>query len=161
MRDAKFFSLTHTEEVYKEALEHENEENGSVWDCTLIKSMKENNDTIINPIYDWSDADVWEYIKENDYPYNPQYDLGYTRCGCIGCPLATYRIKMKEFRDFPAYKDRYIKAFDRMVEARKAAGKENRGHWSNGQEVFEWWVEQWKHEVKGQIKFDFGGNDEE
>ena len=58
-----FFSLDHTEEVHKEALEHEKEPNGSVWDCTLIKIMRENKDTVVNPIYEWSDADVWEYLR--------------------------------------------------------------------------------------------------
>lgn len=60
---ATFFSLDHTEEVHKEALERENEPNGSVWDCTLIKVMKDQKDTVVNPIYDWTDSDVWEYLR--------------------------------------------------------------------------------------------------
>ena len=61
--EATFFSLEHTDEVHREALEREDEPNGSVWDCTLIKVMRDKNDTVVNPIYEWSDSDVWDYLK--------------------------------------------------------------------------------------------------
>jgi len=144
--------------VYHEALEHENEENGSVWDCTMIATMKAHEDMIVNPIYEWSDTDVWEYLKENNYKYNPMYDMGYTRCGCIGCPLATYKIKMKGFSDFPYAKELYIKAFDEMLKKRKAKGKDE-GSWTSGQAVFDWWVEEWKRNCKGQISIEEYMND--
>jgi phosphoadenylyl-sulfate reductase (thioredoxin) len=41
----------------------------------------------IHPIYDWNEAEVWEYIRENNLPYNPLYDMGYKRIGCWCCPL--------------------------------------------------------------------------
>lgn len=60
---ATFFSLDHTAEVHREALEREKEPNGTVWDCTLIKVMREKNDTVVSPIYEWSDSDVWDYLN--------------------------------------------------------------------------------------------------
>ncbi|RLI81071.1 hypothetical protein DRP04_06945 [Archaeoglobales archaeon] len=41
----------------------------------------------VNPIYDWNDKEVWEYIKQHELPYNPLYDLKYRRIGCWCCPL--------------------------------------------------------------------------
>lgn len=41
----------------------------------------------IHPIYDWNQWEVWRYIKENDLPYNPLYNMGYRRIGCWCCPL--------------------------------------------------------------------------
>lgn len=41
----------------------------------------------INPIYDWNQWEVWDYIRENNLPYNPLYDKGYRRIGCWCCPL--------------------------------------------------------------------------
>lgn len=83
------------------------------------------------------------------------YDMGYHRVGCIGCPLATYRQKMKEFADFPTYKDHYIKAFDEMVKVRKNEGKDNvekyGNKWATGKDVYEWWIEKDKHITKGQM----------
>jgi phosphoadenosine phosphosulfate reductase len=43
---------------------------------------------ILNPIIDWTENDVWEFIKFKNIPYNPLYDMGYKRVGCIGCPLS-------------------------------------------------------------------------
>lgn len=41
----------------------------------------------INPIYDWNQWEVWDYIHENNLSYNPLYDMGYRRIGCWCCPL--------------------------------------------------------------------------
>jgi len=159
-KQAMFFSLDHTAEVHHEALEREGEPNGTVWDCTLIKVMRENKDTVVNPIYAWSDHDVWDFLRGGCHPYNPMYDMGYHRVGCIGCPMATYKQKMKEFSDFPSYKDHYIKAFDEMLEARKKDGKDDvtgkdAFHcWKTGEDVFLWWIEEWKRNVKGQMTID-------
>lgn len=38
-----------------------------------------------HPIYDWSESDVWSYIREKELPYNKLYDLGIDRCGCMPC----------------------------------------------------------------------------
>ena len=39
----------------------------------------------INPISDWSQKDVWDYIKKHKVPYNKLYDKGYTSIGCAPC----------------------------------------------------------------------------
>jgi phosphoadenosine phosphosulfate reductase len=41
-----------------------------------------------NPLVEWSDEDVWAYIKEHDVPYNPLHDQGYTSIGCAPCTRA-------------------------------------------------------------------------
>lgn len=43
----------------------------------------------LNPIIDFTDADVWEYIRENHLPYCGLYDEGFKRLGCIMCPMTT------------------------------------------------------------------------
>ena len=35
----------------------------------------------VNPMANWTRRDVWAYLKENDLPHNPLYDLGYARSG--------------------------------------------------------------------------------
>lgn len=40
-----------------------------------------------NPLADWSEADVWDYIDRNDVPYNELHDRGYTSIGCTHCTL--------------------------------------------------------------------------
>jgi thioredoxin-dependent adenylylsulfate APS reductase len=39
----------------------------------------------VNPLADWSDERVWEYIRAHDLPYNRLYDQGYTSIGCAPC----------------------------------------------------------------------------
>ena len=41
------------------------------------------------PLVDWSEEDVWRYIRDNDVPYNPLYDQGYTSIGCVICTTPT------------------------------------------------------------------------
>ena len=45
--------------------------------------------TKVNPLADWSDEQVWQYIRANDVPYNALYDKGYTSIGCAPCTRAT------------------------------------------------------------------------
>ena len=45
--------------------------------------------TLINPIIDWTDSDVWEFLNDVvKVPHCCLYDEGYKRIGCIGCPTA-------------------------------------------------------------------------
>lgn len=37
------------------------------------------------PLADWSERDVWNYIFENDLPYNKLHDQGYSSIGCTNC----------------------------------------------------------------------------
>jgi phosphoadenosine phosphosulfate reductase len=39
----------------------------------------------LNPLADWSSRQVWQYIHENQVPYNPLHDLGYPSIGCTYC----------------------------------------------------------------------------
>ncbi len=39
----------------------------------------------LNPLADWSEKDVWNYIFKHDLPYNPLHDQGYSSIGCAPC----------------------------------------------------------------------------
>ena len=39
----------------------------------------------VNPVANWSRRDVWRYLKDNDIPHHPLYDLGYAQIGCAPC----------------------------------------------------------------------------
>nr|WP_315485588.1 phosphoadenylyl-sulfate reductase [uncultured Undibacterium sp.] len=38
-----------------------------------------------NPLTDWSEDDVWHYIRSNNVPYNALHDKGYPSIGCEPC----------------------------------------------------------------------------
>jgi phosphoadenosine phosphosulfate reductase len=39
----------------------------------------------LNPLADWTWTQVWDYIKENNVPYNPLHDQNYPSIGCTYC----------------------------------------------------------------------------
>ncbi|HJV85505.1 MAG TPA: phosphoadenylyl-sulfate reductase [Noviherbaspirillum sp.] len=41
-----------------------------------------------NPLADWSEDDVWNYIRDNQVPYNPLHDKGFPSIGCEPCTRA-------------------------------------------------------------------------
>ena len=41
-----------------------------------------------NPLVDWSESDVWQYLRENRVPYNALHDRGYPSIGCEPCTRA-------------------------------------------------------------------------
>lgn len=42
----------------------------------------------VNPLADWSNKMVWDYINKNSVPYNKLHDLGYPSIGCEPCTRA-------------------------------------------------------------------------
>ena len=42
----------------------------------------------LNPIADWSEERVWDYIRAHDLPYNALHDRGYRSIGCAPCTRA-------------------------------------------------------------------------
>lgn len=58
---------------------------------TAVKNieMDESNKIVkVNPLVDWSEQQVWDYIKANDVPYNKLHDKGYPSIGCEPCTRA-------------------------------------------------------------------------
>lgn len=104
---------------------------------------------VVNPIIDWTDADVWEFIRSEHIQTCDLYRRGYDRVGCIGCPMAGKK-RWREFADFPQYKKLYIHAFDRMLEERKRRGKESK--WNTAEEIFLWWMED--NNIPGQMSIE-------
>jgi phosphoadenosine phosphosulfate reductase len=39
----------------------------------------------LNPLADWTWTQVWDYIKENNVPYNPLHEQNYPSIGCTYC----------------------------------------------------------------------------
>ena len=71
------------------------------------------NKMVVNPIIDWKDSDIWEFVNSEHIETCDLYKCGYDRVGCIGCPMAGKK-RYKEFADFPKYRQSYIRAFERM-----------------------------------------------
>ncbi len=54
-----------------------------------VVEWDENNNLIkINPLLNWTEKKVWEYITENNVPYNELHDKGFPSIGCQPCTRA-------------------------------------------------------------------------
>jgi phosphoadenosine phosphosulfate reductase len=42
----------------------------------------------LNPLAEWTEEEVWDYVRERDLPYHALYDKGYTSIGCAPCTRA-------------------------------------------------------------------------
>ncbi len=48
-------------------------------------SRPDHSITKYNPLAHWSSAEVWQYIRTHDVPYNPLHDHGFASIGCEPC----------------------------------------------------------------------------
>lgn len=98
----------------------------------MVRSCPTKGKHILNPIIDWENEDIWEFIYQNQIPYCDLYDKGYTRLGCIGCPMNSKQAE--ELEKYPKFKRAYLKAFEKMLV------ELDRTTWKTPEEVMEWWM---------------------
>lgn len=133
-KDRGVLEVLHSDKSKRLTLMNDNDDSRMTMEnCQL------NGKRVVNPIIDWTDADVLGYAESEKIPMNPLYACGWKRVGCIGCPLAGKKARGREFALYPKYRGAYVRAFDRMVAKRIKRGLEVT--WRNGAEVFHWWME--------------------
>lgn len=116
-------------------LNNDNDDRRMLFENCRLKSKR-----TVNPIIDWTDDDVWNFLTSDDAPpCNPLYCEGWKRVGCVGCPMAGRAGRELEFARFPKYKDLYMLAFRNMLDERAARGKYI--NWETPMDVFNWWME--------------------
>lgn len=104
-----------------------------------IGACYRNNYFIVNPLAYWSDDYLWDYIDGEKLQINPLYGCGFSRIGCIGCPMAGTEGRLKEFERYPKFKARFIKLCDDITDLRNMQ-KSNKKSFKNGTEYFDWWI---------------------
>ena len=92
----------------------------------------------IYPIYDWSDDDVWGFIKKHKIKLPPHYQHS-ERLGCVGCPLIGSKHRKKEFAMYPRFYSTIKAAIER--------GMRNNPQWKltsatdgDSELAMQWWL---------------------
>lgn len=89
---------------------------------------------MVYPILEWTEEDVWVFIRERGLPVNPCYN-SHKRVGCVFCPFA----RSKEIRDYcethPRLKASFIHAIERYLEKSSEKCK-----LPSAEDYFEWWI---------------------
>ena len=105
------------------------------------------NKLALNPIINWTDEEVWEYIRKYELKYNPLYDMGYKRVGCVGCPLTSHN--KQDLEDNPKFYDAYYKFCEKYLETRSDH------YFKNAKEMMDWWLRITPRKDKNQIEMEF------
>lgn len=106
---------------------------------------------IVNPLAYWSNEYLWNYIESEHIEVNPLYGEGFTRVGCIGCPMAG-KHRIEEFKRYPKYKARFIKLCEDIMRIRIKQNLSNKYGFKTGEEYFNFWL--YEELPKGETLFD-------
>lgn len=115
-------------------LSNDNDDIRQLFEYCKLKAKR-----VCNPIVDWTDQDVWDFISFAKVSVNELYNCGFSRVGCIGCPMAGKQGRMAEFTKWPTYQKAYTRAFEEMLKQRRERGLVT--EWETGIDVFHWWME--------------------
>jgi len=102
--------------------------------------MKDPSKRFVHPLIDWTELNIWSYIRSKDIPYCELYDQGFKRLGCLFCPMIYYKRRQAEVRRYPRYASAFRKAFRKLYARRKEAGAKSIDRWTDGDAMFEWWI---------------------
>ncbi len=102
---------------------------------TVITCISGRDKVIISPIFRWSDADVWNFIRGNRIEYCELYNMGFHRIGCMFCPMASAKEKAKELSLFRRHAEKiYIRSICELMERGKYS------EFDTPEDVFFWWI---------------------
>ena len=88
-----------------------NEDEFSVKSDSEVHCINGKDSILISPIFDWTEKDIWYFLdKIIGAPHCKLYDEGYTRIGCILCPMSSQKSKQRDIERFPHVKRNWIKA---------------------------------------------------
>lgn len=87
-----------------------------------IETCQRKGKRVVNPIIDWTDEDVWEFLNTYNVPVNPLYEMGYKRVGCMLCPFASTKDREKALNDFPGLKLRMTHLCRDILDDRRKKG---------------------------------------
>lgn len=128
---------------------------------SIIQCMGDGKEKIVvSPILYWTDSDVWEFLNGYNIEHCELYDKGYTRIGCICCPMSSRNQKIREIKDYPHVKRNWLKFFKYMRD--NVIKKKDK--FKSDEDMFDWWIsgisyKKWYCDKYLQTKLDFEDNE--
>ena len=101
---------------------------------------KDKKTIFLNPIVDWKDNTVWNYIGANNIQACCLYEEGFERIGCVMCPLAGGKQMEKEAKRWPKYYNAYQRAVARGLERAKERGRASLVSGLTAEDTMRWWI---------------------
>ena len=94
----------------------------------------------VHPILDWTDTEVWEFNREHNLPRCKLYAEGFTRIGCVVCPMQSAHVRRMELARWPVFDRAFRVAFRKLYALRKSQGNPSVNRWPSGDAMFDWWI---------------------
>jgi phosphoadenosine phosphosulfate reductase len=112
---------------------------------TQLTIHRQDKTPILCPILYWTDKDIWQFIRQNEMKYCTLYDEGYTRLGCIGCPMSGPTGMARDFKRWPKYEQMWRRGFDAYWEKYKGQPTlKGEDRWierfPTQSDFWQWWV---------------------
>lgn len=115
LEEFEAWSKTQIEKQQNKSKRKINEDEFSVKADNEVRCINGKDSILISPIFDWSEKDVWYFLNEvAKVPHCSLYDEGFTRIGCILCPMSQYKQKLKEMQRYPHVKRNWIEAIKKI-----------------------------------------------
>lgn len=95
---------------------------------------------VLAPIIQWTDHDVWNFIRDNGIEYCRLYDEGRHRIGCLFCPMSSIKNIRRDEQKYPKYKAAIIRTIDWLLTNTRYANKFVKKYNATPEEVYEAWV---------------------
>lgn len=115
LEEFEAWSKTQIEKQQNKSKRKINEDEFSVKADNEVRCINGKDSILISPIFDWSEKDVWYFLNEvTKVPHCSLYDEGHTRIGCILCPMASYKTKLRDIKRFPHVKRNWIEAIKKI-----------------------------------------------
>lgn len=134
------------EETFDQWSEHEEQ---------MVTCVGGKDKILVSPIIYWTERDVWEFLNSSNIPHCELYDHGYTRIGCICCPMSQYRQKIKEIKRWSHVKRNWIKTIQWLIDNGYIDH-----NFTDAETGFRWWIsgknyKQFYADEYQQFKIDF------
>lgn len=95
-----------------------------------------NDKVLISPIFNWTDKDIWDFIRINNLKYPSLYDNGFNRIGCLFCPMANIKTKQLELSKYPKVAETIKKSIQYLIDNNDYFNNYN----ATANEIFDWYI---------------------
>lgn len=102
----------------------------------LTNCIKGKDKIMLSPILNWTDAEVWNFIKTQNLEYCSLYDNGYKRIGCVFCPMSNKKSINRDRQNYPKIEKTIKKSIKYLCDNYNYGPDLNH----NVDDIFEWWI---------------------
>lgn len=114
----------------------------------LEVSRGDTSKKLVHPILDWTDEDVWQFIREKSIPYCSLYDQGFKRLGCVLCPMVKGRLLQMQIERYPKIVAAWRSAAEKLYDLKMLEGKQM--PFRDADDAFDVWLHRGREEPESQ-----------